>query len=93
VNLSQASAGGRLEVLLLARRASLSAAGSSAMSNVGRVVRTALKAGRVSFTVPLKSVARRALRSQEKLSLKVKVRVMPPGRAVLTLTRGVVLHV
>jgi plastocyanin len=93
IALSQASSGGKLEVLLLARPASLSGAGRSALSKVGRLVRTSLKAGRVSFAVPLKSVARRALRRQKRLSLTVQVVVKPPGRAALTLKRGVVLHV
>lgn len=92
VNLSQASAGGKLEVVLLAKRASLSAR-SSATSRVGRLVRSPLRAGRVSFAVPLKPVGRRALRNREKLSLTVQVIVKPPGRAALTLKRGVVLHV
>jgi plastocyanin len=92
VDLSPVSAGGRLEVLLLARRASLSAAGHSARKRVGRLVRSPLRAGRVSFSVSLRGPARRALRREGKLRLKVKVIVMPPGRAALTLTRGVSLH-
>ena len=48
--------------------------------------------GRLSFAVPLKGVARRALARLEKLSLSVKLVVTPPGRAALTLNRGVVLH-
>jgi plastocyanin len=93
VALSQASAGGRLEVLLLARQASLSAAGPAGMSRVGRLVRSPLSAGRVSFAVPLKRAARMTLRSNRKLSLRVQIKVVPPGHAALTLTRGVVLHV
>ena len=92
INLSQASAGGKLKIDLLAKPSSLSGGESSAKTNVGRFMRSSLRAGRLSFAVPLKGVARRALRSQDKLSLKVKVKVMPPGRAALTLTRGVVLH-
>jgi plastocyanin len=92
IDLTQASVGGKLEVALLASRASLSA-GSSAMSGVGRIVRSPLPAGRVSFAVPLRPVARRALRSTNKLALTVQVTVRPPGRAALTLKRGVVFHV
>jgi plastocyanin len=91
VNLSPASAGGKLEVLLLAKRASLSA-GGSATRRVGRIVRSPLRAGWVAFTVALKSPARRALRSRKKLPLTAQVIVRPPGRAALTLKRGVVLH-
>jgi hypothetical protein len=81
--LSQASAGGRLEVLLLAKRC----------GRVGRLSRSYLKAGRLAFTVPLKPRARRMLRASKKLPLTVQIVVTPPGRAALTLKRGVVLHV
>jgi plastocyanin len=91
VDLSQASAGGKLEVVLLAKSAS-SSAGASAMSKVGRLIRSPLRAGRVSFSVPLKGVGRRALQSQRKLALTVQVVVKPPARTALTLKRGVVLH-
>jgi plastocyanin len=93
VALSQASAGGRLEVVLLAKHSLLSAAGSPGMTRVGRLVRSPLSAGRVSFAVPLKRAARMTLRSNKKLSLRVQVKVVPPGQAALTLTRGVALHV
>jgi plastocyanin len=93
VALSQASAGGRLEVVLLARQALLSAVAAPPMTRVGRLVRSVSGAGRVSFAVPLKRAARLALRSDKGLSLKVQIKVMPPGQAALTLTRGVALHV
>jgi plastocyanin len=83
VGLSPASAGGKLEVLLLGK----------AGGRMGRLVRASLKAGRMSFSVPLKAFARRTLRSQKKLALTVQVVVKPPGRAALTLKRGVVLRV
>ncbi len=92
LDLTDASAGGKLEVVLLASRAIL-AARSSAASRVGRVVRSPLRAGRVAFTVALKSRARRVLRSRKNFPLTVQVIVRPPGRAALTLKRGVVLHV
>jgi plastocyanin len=92
INLSQASAGGKFEALLFAKRSSLSTKGGRGMSQVGRFVSTSLYAGRLSFVVPLKGVARRALTRLEKLSLSVKLVVTPPGRAALTLKRGVVLH-
>jgi hypothetical protein len=92
IDLSQASAGGKLEVLLLAKRG-LTAAGSSASSRVGRLVRSPIGAGRVSFAVRLERRARRPLRSRGKLFLIVQVIVRPPGQAALTLKRGVVVHV
>jgi plastocyanin len=92
VDLSQASVGGRLEVTLLASRASLSAAQRPATSRVGRLVRSASRAGRIAFAVSLKRAARKALRSKKKLPLTVQVVVTPSGQAALTLKRGVVLH-
>ena len=64
VDLSQASAGGKLEVVLLAKTGG---------SKVGRLVRSPLRAGRLSFSVPLKGVGRRALRSPKKRALTVQV--------------------
>ncbi len=92
VSLSPASAGGKFEALLFAKRASLSTKGGKGMSQVGKFVSRSLYAGRLSFAVPLRGVARRALTRLEKLSLSVKLVVTPPGRAALTLKRGVVLH-
>jgi plastocyanin len=93
VALSNAGAAGRLEVLLLARQASLSVVAHPPTSRVGQLVNSSLRTGRVSFAVPLKRVARRALRRRKRLSLTVQVIVTTPGQAALTLTRGVVLHV
>jgi plastocyanin len=92
VDLSPVSAGGRLEVLLLAKRAALSGAGAKGAARVGRLVLTSLHAGRRSFAVPLKGAGRRALSRLEKLSLSVKLVLAPPAGAALTLKRGVVLH-
>jgi plastocyanin len=84
LELSQAAAGGKLEVLLSKKPAS---------GRVGRLVRSSLSAGHVSFAVPLKRAMRRTLRSRGKISLAVKVIVTPPGGTPLTLKRGVTLHV
>jgi plastocyanin len=80
LELSPAAAGGKLEVLLSNGRA-------------GRLVRSGLAAGRVSFAVPLKRSMRRTLRSRGKVSLAVRVIVTPPAGTPLTLKRGVTLHV
>ena len=53
VKISQAGAGGRLEVALLARSASLARARRPAQVRVGRLVRSPLRAGTLSFAVPL----------------------------------------
>jgi plastocyanin len=55
-------AASRLEVTLMARRV-----------RVGRVVRTSLAPGRVSFSVPLNAKGRRALRSRKRLDVTVTV--------------------
>jgi plastocyanin len=81
VNLSEASAGGKLEVVLLAGH------------RLGRLVQSSLKAGRVAFVVPLKGGARRSLKDKERLALTVRVVVKAPGQAALILKRGVTLHV
>ena len=84
IALSQASAGGKLEVLLLAKRRLAGSGGSS---------RLYLKAGRLSFTVPLKRAGPPHAEEPKKLPLTVQIVVTPPGRAALTLKKGVVLHV
>ncbi len=90
---SQAGAGARLEVDLLAGQAALSGAGRGGGHRVGRLVRSALQPGRVSFTVPISGLGRRALRRHGRLPLTVEVIVAPRHGAALKLKRGVVLHV
>jgi plastocyanin len=92
VNLSQAGAGSRLRVELLAARALLFGQGRPGTMQVGKLVRSSLEAGRFPFTVSLKRVARDALRLHERLQLKVKITITPPGGDVLRRTRPVVLH-
>jgi plastocyanin len=93
IGLSQAAAGARLTVDLLARRAALLSARGAATVRVGRLARSSVGAGRVSFKVSLKPSARRALKRHGRLRLTVRVTVTPPGRDATKLTRGVVLHV
>jgi plastocyanin len=83
VALSQAASGGKLNVTLLAKKG----------GRVGRLTRLYLKPGRLSFSVPLKARGRRMLKASKKLPLTVQIVVTPPGRAALTLRKGVVLHV
>jgi plastocyanin len=92
VALSQAAAGGKLEVDLLARRASLLAAGKGGTVRVGKLIRAYLQAGRVAFTVPLAKPARRALMASMRLRLTVKIVVTPQRGAAVTLTRGVLVE-
>jgi plastocyanin len=90
VVVSSAGAGARLEVDLLARRGALAAGGHGARRvQVGRLVRSSLPAGSVSFTVGLDRRARRALRRHRRLALTVRIRLIPAGGQAVTLTRSV----
>jgi plastocyanin len=92
VKVSQAGAGGRLEVGLFAAGASLAKAGHPAQVRVGRLVRSSLQAGSVSFSVPLNAKGKAALRRHRDLALKVKITLTPLRGAAVTVTRGVVIH-
>jgi plastocyanin len=94
VKVSHAGAGGRLVVELLARSAaSLARTGHQAAGvRVGRLVRSSLHAGTVSFTVALSARAKRALARHRRLALTVKLAIRPVHGAAVTVTRGVVLH-
>jgi hypothetical protein len=89
IELSQASVGGRLEIELLARGASLAGLGHSAQIRVGRLVRSLSRAGIARFTVALDARARRALRAHGKLALNVKIVLTGAHSSSLTITRGV----
>jgi plastocyanin len=92
VKVSQAGAGGRLEVGLFATDASLAKAGHSAQVRVGRLVRSSAPAGTVSFTVSLDAQAKQALHRHQRLTLTVKITLTPQYGATMTLTRLVVMH-
>jgi hypothetical protein len=93
VDISQAGAGGRLQVDLFAARAKLFGAGQPGKMRVGRLTRSSLREGVVSFTVSLKGVAREALRRDERLSLRVKVTVIPLQSDTMRQARTVIVHV
>lgn len=96
VMVSAAGAGGRLEIDLLAKSASLASAGHSAahttLVRVGRVVRSSLSAGAVSFSVPLGSRAKSRLKRKGRLALTVRLVLKPLSGAAVTAVRGVVVH-
>jgi plastocyanin len=89
---SQAGAGGRLEVDLLARGASLASARHLALTRVGRFVRESTSAGRQSFAVKLNTRAIRALKRHRRLALTVKITLVPVHGVATTLIRAVVVH-
>lgn len=91
IKVSQAGSGGQLEVSLFAASASLAKAGRPAQ-RVGRLVRSSLKAGNVSFSVPLSAKGKAALRRHRRLALTVKVILTPQHGAGVTFTRTVTVH-
>ncbi len=93
VKISQAGVGGRLEVDLLASGASPAKAGRSSQVQVGRLVRSSLHTGAVSFSVSLNARAKAALRRHRRLALTVKVILTPLHGAEVTVTRGVLMRV
>jgi hypothetical protein len=93
IEVSQAGSGGRLEVGLFATAASLAKAGHPAQVRIGRLVHSSVKAGSVSFSVPLITKAKASLHRHRRLALTVKITFTPLHGAAVTVTRTVVLHV
>jgi plastocyanin len=91
VAVSESGAGGRLEVDLLARSASLAAHRASRV-RVGRLLRSALHAGVLPFSVALDARGRRALHTRRRLALTVRLVLTPPQGAARSVVRSVVLH-
>lgn len=92
LEISKSGAGDRLEVDVFARSASIAAAGRPARVRVGRLVRGAALAGRLTFAVKLSARARGALKRHRRLSLTVKVTLTPLHGEPTTFTRSVVQH-
>jgi plastocyanin len=92
IKVSQADSGGRLEVALFAAGASLAKTEHAAQVRIGRLVRSSLKAGSVSFSVPLSAKGKASLRRHRRLTLTVKITLTPLRGAAVTTTRSVVMH-
>ncbi len=93
VDVSQAAAGGKLEVQLLAPRGSVaSAAHAARLVQVGRALRSGLHAGATRFGVSLDAKARHALSVHGHLTLSVKVVLTTAHGAVAMITRSVVVR-
>ncbi len=92
VQIPAADGGARLEVELLAQGASLAKVKRAGSSRAGRLVRSSVPAGTVSFTVSLDAQAKSALRHRHKLALTVKIVLTPKHGASMTLTRSVVVR-
>jgi plastocyanin len=89
VAISEAGTGGRLEVDLLARSASL-AAHHAAPVRVGHLVRSSLHAGTIRFAVALSARSRQALRRHRRLALTVRMLLSPPHGAAVSIVRAIV---
>ncbi len=95
LGVSPTGAGGRLEVDLLAKGASLAAPphGDSKQVTVGRFVRNSVSAGKVSFSVALNAHGKSALRRRHRLALTVRITLTPIHGTTTTVTRSVTLRV
>jgi plastocyanin len=90
LEISQAGAGDRLDVQLLASRASLASAGHASRVTVGRFTIASVKAGRQTFSVKLSAKAWRVLHRHKRLPLSVRIVLTPPHGKPTTVTRSVI---
>jgi plastocyanin len=91
IEVTTADAGGRLEVDLVASRASLARAGAAPV-RVGRLVRSSVHAGKLFFSVRLSAKGRGALARHRRLQLTVKIVITPPQGPSSSASRRIVLH-
>lgn len=92
IEVSRADTGGRLELGLFATNAALAKASHRTQVRVGRLVRSSLAAGSMSFSVPLSTKGKGSLRRHRHLALTLKITLTPLHGVVVRLTRVVVLH-
>ena len=59
---------------------------------VGKLVRSSLHAGKLTFVLPLTAKGKAALRRHRRLALTVKITLTPLHGAAVTITRDVVIH-
>jgi hypothetical protein len=91
LGISNAGAGDRLEVDLIATAASLGKAGHGTQV-VGRSMSAPVGAGRRPFSVKLDAEASQALERHRHLALKVKITLTAANGEVTIVTRSVALH-
>jgi plastocyanin len=92
LEISKAGAGDRLEIDVFARGASLAKVKHPARVRVGRLVRSSVAAGAMSFAVKLDAKARRALKRHRKLALSVRITLTPFYGEPVSVTRSVTEH-
>lgn len=83
VVVSPVGSGGKLQIELLSK---------SAAAAVGKLVRSSLRAGKLTFALSLSAKGRAALRRHRRLALTVKITLTPLHGAAVTVTRGIVVH-
>ena len=83
VVVSPVGSGGKLQIELLSK---------SAAAAVGKLVRSSLRAGKLTFVLSLSAKGRAALRRHRRLALTVKITLTPLHGAAVTVTRGIVVH-
>jgi plastocyanin len=89
---SQAGARGRLELDLLANAASLGGAGHAPRVQVGKLVRTSLAPGTLTFSIPLSARAKRALSRKGHLALTLRLVLRPTSGSAVTASRALLLR-
>jgi len=95
VEISRSGVGGRLQIELLAASASLAKAKKNkhgAPVRVGTLVRTGLRAGKVSFSVMLSPRAEGAVRRHHRLAVTVKLTITPTHGKALVMSRSAVVR-
>lgn len=94
MEVSQAGAGGKLEIDLIASSASLAKARhkKSASAVIGRFVRSSVPAGKVSFSVALNARGKSALRRRHRLALTVKITLTPVSGSADVVTKSIVVR-
>lgn len=92
VQVPAADGGARLEVDLLATTASLAKVKSSGSATVGRLIRSSVRAGKLSFSVTLTARGKRALHRHRRLPLTARIVLTPQHGAASTLTREIVVR-
>jgi hypothetical protein len=94
IGVSQAGAGGRLEIDLLVKGSLLTKThgSGSKLVSVGRVVRQSVSAGKVSFAIALPAQGRRALARHHSLVVTVRITLTSAQAARTTITRSITLR-
>jgi plastocyanin len=91
-SVSVRSARSRLLARAFARRGALSGGRSTLQVQVGRQLRASVGPGRVSFSLVLNAVARKALRRNGRLAIVLRLTVDPESGATYTAQRTVILR-